>query len=113
MIADGIRVQIKSGELARGDKLPSTSELCRQHDVSAIVVRQAINALKIEGLVETSVASACSSPSAERPQSQGVAPDLGQFPLARRAQPVVATLRSWVIFSPGVAQPRVMRGRSL
>lgn len=52
LIADGIRAQIKSGELAPGDKLPSTSELCRQHDVSAIVVRQAINALKIEGLVE-------------------------------------------------------------
>ncbi|SCF01513.1 regulatory protein, gntR family [Micromonospora chokoriensis] len=52
LIADGIRAQIKSGELAPGDKLPSTSELCRQHDVSAIVVRQAINALKVEGLVE-------------------------------------------------------------
>ncbi|MGW5560013.1 winged helix-turn-helix domain-containing protein [Micromonospora sp. NPDC003944] len=52
LIADGIRAQIKSGELAPGDKLPSTSELCRQHDVSAIVIRQAINALTIEGLVE-------------------------------------------------------------
>ncbi|MEU1589525.1 winged helix-turn-helix domain-containing protein [Micromonospora sp. NPDC005710] len=52
LIADGIRAQIKSGELAPGDKLPSTAELCREHDVSAIVVRQAINALKIEGLVE-------------------------------------------------------------
>ncbi|MGI5519578.1 winged helix-turn-helix domain-containing protein [Micromonospora sp. CA-259024] len=52
LIADGIRAQIKSGEVAPGDKLPSTSELCRQHDVSAIVVRQAINALKIEGFVE-------------------------------------------------------------
>ncbi|MEH0984192.1 winged helix-turn-helix domain-containing protein [Micromonospora sp. CPCC 205556] len=52
LIADGIRAQIQSGELAPGDKLPSTSELCRQHGVSSIVVRQAINALKIEGLVE-------------------------------------------------------------
>jgi GntR family transcriptional regulator len=51
-IADGIRAQIESGELAPGDKLPSTSELGKQHDVSSIVVRQAINALKIEGLVE-------------------------------------------------------------
>jgi GntR family transcriptional regulator len=51
-IADGIRAQIESGDLAPGDKLPSTSELCRQNGVSAIVVRQAINALKIEGLVE-------------------------------------------------------------
>lgn len=51
-IADGIRAQIQSGDLAPGDKLPSTSEMCREHGVSAIVVRQAINALKIEGLVE-------------------------------------------------------------
>ncbi|WP_430496481.1 winged helix-turn-helix domain-containing protein [Micromonospora trifolii] len=51
-IADGVRVEIKAGEVAPGDKLPSTSELCRQHDVSAIVDRQAINALKIEALVE-------------------------------------------------------------
>ncbi|MEU7995470.1 GntR family transcriptional regulator [Micromonospora sp. NPDC049060] len=47
-----MRAQIQSGELSPGDKLPSTSELCRQHDVSAIVVRQASNALKVEGLVE-------------------------------------------------------------
>ncbi|MEV4628437.1 winged helix-turn-helix domain-containing protein [Micromonospora sp. NPDC049523] len=51
-IVDSIRAQIESGELAPGDKLPSTSQLCAQHSVSAIVVRQAINALKIEGLVE-------------------------------------------------------------
>ncbi|WBB75382.1 winged helix-turn-helix domain-containing protein [Micromonospora sp. WMMD1128] len=51
-IADGIRAEIQSGALAPGDKLPSTSELCRQHGVSAIVVRQAINALKIEGFLE-------------------------------------------------------------
>ncbi|WP_329102349.1 winged helix-turn-helix domain-containing protein [Micromonospora sp. NBC_01699] len=51
-IVDSIRAQIESGELAPGDKLPSTSQLCAQHGVSAIVVRQAINALKIEGLVE-------------------------------------------------------------
>lgn len=51
-IADGIRAQIASGELAPGDKLRSTAELCRQHGVSAIVVRQAINVLKAEGLVE-------------------------------------------------------------
>ncbi|MDG4799683.1 winged helix-turn-helix domain-containing protein [Micromonospora sp. WMMD980] len=44
--------EIQSGALAPGDKLPSTSELCRQHGVSAIVVRQAINALKIEGFLE-------------------------------------------------------------
>lgn len=51
-IADGIRAQIESGDLAPGDKLPSTTELGKQHKVSSIVVRQAINALKVEGLVE-------------------------------------------------------------
>lgn len=52
LIADGIRAQIQSGELAPGDKLPSTSQLCQQHGVSMIVVRQAINTLKAEGWVE-------------------------------------------------------------
>ncbi|GIG89948.1 winged helix-turn-helix domain-containing protein [Plantactinospora endophytica] len=51
-IVDSIRAQIATGDLRPGDKLPSTSELCKQYDVSAIVVRQAINALKVEGVVE-------------------------------------------------------------
>ena len=51
-IVDSIRAQIASGDLRPGDKLPSTSELCKQYDVSAIVIRQAINALKIEGVLE-------------------------------------------------------------
>lgn len=51
MLADDIRNKIKSGELAAGDKLPSTAQLCRQHSVSEIVIRNAIFALKAEGLV--------------------------------------------------------------
>lgn len=51
-IADEIRAKIESGELAPGDKLPSTTELGKLHNVSSIVVRQAINALKVEGAVE-------------------------------------------------------------
>lgn len=51
-LADHIRAQIASGELAPGDRLPSTAELCRTHGVSAIVVRNAMIALKAEGLVE-------------------------------------------------------------
>ncbi|WP_369700234.1 hypothetical protein [Micromonospora sp. WMMA1996] len=35
---------MRSVALAPGDKLPSTSELCRQHGVSAIVVPKAISA---------------------------------------------------------------------
>lgn len=50
-LADGIRTQIRSGDLGPGDRLPSTAQLCAQHGVSAIVVRNAMIALKSEGLV--------------------------------------------------------------
>jgi DNA-binding GntR family transcriptional regulator len=50
-LADRIRAQIESGELSPGDKLPSTSQLCQIHGVSSIVVRNAMIALKAEGLV--------------------------------------------------------------
>ncbi|MEV4121038.1 winged helix-turn-helix domain-containing protein [Micromonospora sp. NPDC049645] len=51
-LADHIREQIASGELAPGDKLPSTSQLRVEHGVSAGVVRQAILVLQTQGLVE-------------------------------------------------------------
>ncbi|MEU1359133.1 winged helix-turn-helix domain-containing protein [Micromonospora zamorensis] len=51
-LADHIREQIASGELAPGDKLPSTSQLRAEHEVSAGVVRQAILVLQTQGLVE-------------------------------------------------------------
>jgi GntR family transcriptional regulator len=51
-LADHLRSQIESGELAPGDKLPSTSQLTAAHGVSAIVVRQAIFKLRTEGLIE-------------------------------------------------------------
>jgi DNA-binding GntR family transcriptional regulator len=50
-LAERIRVQIASGELAPGAKLPSTMELRREHGVSEMVVRNAMIALKAEGLV--------------------------------------------------------------
>jgi GntR family transcriptional regulator len=50
-LAAHIRAQVASGELAPGDKLPSTAELCAEHNVSAIVVRNVMIALKAEGLV--------------------------------------------------------------
>lgn len=50
-LAAHIRAQISSGELVPGQKLPSTSQLCQEHDVSSIVVRNAMIALKAEGLV--------------------------------------------------------------
>ncbi|HZN74650.1 MAG TPA: winged helix-turn-helix domain-containing protein [Micromonosporaceae bacterium] len=51
-LAEHIRNQIKTGELKPGDRLPSTSQLCAQHSVSAIVVRNAMIALKEADLVE-------------------------------------------------------------
>ncbi|MDT0531786.1 winged helix-turn-helix domain-containing protein [Micromonospora sp. DSM 115977] len=51
LLAEHIRNQIASGELPPGEKLPSTSELCQIHGVSAIVVRNAMLTLKAEGLV--------------------------------------------------------------
>jgi DNA-binding GntR family transcriptional regulator len=50
-LAEHIRAQITSGELAPGAKLPSTMELRREHGVSEMVVRNAMIALKAEGLV--------------------------------------------------------------
>lgn len=51
-LAAYIRAQITSGTWKPGDRLPSTAELCAEHGVSAIVVRNAMIALKAEGLVE-------------------------------------------------------------
>ncbi|TWJ28212.1 GntR family transcriptional regulator [Micromonospora sagamiensis] len=51
-LADHIRGRIESGELAPGDKLPSTAQLKEQHGVSATVVRQAILVLQTQGWVQ-------------------------------------------------------------
>ncbi|MCP3786284.1 winged helix-turn-helix domain-containing protein [Micromonospora sp. A3M-1-15] len=51
-LADNIRSQIESGDLAPGDQLPSTAQLKAQHGVSATVVRQAILVLQTQGWVQ-------------------------------------------------------------
>lgn len=51
-IIDDITEQISSGVLKPGDKLPSTSQLCAQYDVSLNVVRNAVQWLKAKDLVE-------------------------------------------------------------
>ncbi|MEU5526686.1 winged helix-turn-helix domain-containing protein [Micromonospora chersina] len=51
-LADHIRGQIESGDLAPGDQLPSTAQLKAQHGVSATVVRQAILVLQTQGWVQ-------------------------------------------------------------
>lgn len=50
-LAAHIRRQITDGTYGAGDRLPSTSQLCAEHGVSAIVVRQAMTVLRTEGWV--------------------------------------------------------------
>lgn len=50
-IADALRAQISSGELAVGDALPSTRKLMEIHGASNNVVRNAVELLRQEGLV--------------------------------------------------------------
>lgn len=51
VIAKDIRAKIASGEYPAGEPIPSTTKLMDQHDVSKGPVRQAIEALKSEGLL--------------------------------------------------------------
>lgn len=50
-IAFDLRARICSGEYGPGDKLPTTTELCRRYDVSKITVRRAMDELERDGLV--------------------------------------------------------------
>ncbi len=52
-IADALREQIISGELAAGALLPSESELSALHDASRVTVRKAFAALREDGLVDS------------------------------------------------------------
>ncbi len=50
-IADELREQIRTGVLAPGDPLPSTTRLAEQYDVSLGMVKMAVGVLRTEGLV--------------------------------------------------------------
>jgi GntR family transcriptional regulator len=52
-LANLLRAQIESGELAKGQKLPSESTLQQDHGVSRGTVREAVKILQKEGLVIT------------------------------------------------------------
>lgn len=52
-IAAELRVQIRSGVYALGDRLPSNAVLRARHGVSGQTVQHAMNALRNEGLIET------------------------------------------------------------
>jgi DNA-binding FadR family transcriptional regulator len=50
-VSDALRQSIMAGEFAPGDKLPSEAQLTETHGVSRTVVREAVAALRSEGLV--------------------------------------------------------------
>lgn len=52
-IAEELRRQITSGELAAGHVLPSEATLCAEHDASRVTIRKALDVLRAEGLVES------------------------------------------------------------
>ena len=51
-IAKTLRSSILNGEFLQGEKLPSEAKLTAQHGVSRTVIREAIAALRSDGLVE-------------------------------------------------------------
>jgi GntR family transcriptional regulator len=52
-IRDWLLDRILSTGLTRGDKLPSEHDLIRQFEVSRVTVRQALEALRAEGIIES------------------------------------------------------------
>jgi GntR family transcriptional regulator len=52
-IRDWLMDRILSLDLKRGDKLPSENDLVRQFEASRVTVRQALEALRTEGIIES------------------------------------------------------------
>jgi GntR family transcriptional repressor for pyruvate dehydrogenase complex len=55
VIVDQVRLLIRGGDLAAGDRLPSERELCERFGVSRVTVREALRVLEANGLVEIRV----------------------------------------------------------
>jgi GntR family transcriptional regulator len=53
VLADELRQKIESGQWPPGTKLPSRSQLCKQHGVSDTVVGKAMMILRTTNLTET------------------------------------------------------------
>lgn len=51
-VSEALRLAIRAGEFKPGDKLPSEARLTEAHGVSRTVVREAVAALRADGLVE-------------------------------------------------------------
>ena len=52
-LAETLRAAIETGAYSPGSKLPTEGELCEQYDVSRSVVRQALQSLAHDNLIET------------------------------------------------------------
>ncbi|WP_243879382.1 GntR family transcriptional regulator [Streptomyces sp. KS 21] len=52
-IADALREAIRTGEYGPGDRLPGENPLAAQYGVAVMTARQALRALKAEGIVES------------------------------------------------------------
>lgn len=74
-IADDIRQRILDGDLQAGDKLPTESDLMSEYGVSRIVIRNATELLKNEGLV-TKQQGAGTFVRAQRPLRKRLSVDL-------------------------------------
>lgn len=85
-LADILREQIKSGELAPGDLLPSEPRLCQIHDVGRETVRRGLDILRAEGLVSS---------------ARGIGTEVREQP-PRRIVTVRAGARVWMGFTDGV-----------
>ena len=55
VIVEQVRLLIRRGDLAAGDRLPSERELCERFGVSRVTVREALRVLEANGLVEIRV----------------------------------------------------------
>lgn len=52
-VVEALRQRIRSGELTPGDKLPTEQKLIAEYGVSRTVIREAISALKADGLLSS------------------------------------------------------------
>lgn len=70
LIVDQIRLLVRDGHLAPGDRLPSERELCERFGVSRVTVREALRVLEANGLITIKVGARggafITTPSSER-----------------------------------------------